>query len=295
MLKNIKPTWRTKLSTNLYLLRLISLGCLTIALSQPQLSLHESKIYREGIGIVLAIDVSSSMLAEDFMVDGRRVNRLEAVKEVAKEFIKARKNDSLSLVCFAAYAYVVCPLTLDHEWLLENLKRIQCGMVEDGTAIGLGIACALNRLKNTKFKSKVVILLTDGRNNAGDLSPSLAADMAKSLGIKVYTIGAGSKGTIPYPVRDLFGRIIYKPIKLDLDEETLKIIAQKTGGKYFRATNTSALRKIYSEIDKMEKIPIEEKWYYKEYQQLFPLFIIIGTIFLILEIILRKTVLSQIP
>ncbi|OQX81746.1 MAG: aerotolerance regulator BatA [Candidatus Omnitrophica bacterium 4484_70.1] len=294
LLKEIKPTLKAKVGANLFSFRLVSLGFIIIALARPQLLSGEFKVHKEGIDIVLAVDVSTSMLAEDFQLGGHRVSRLEAVKNVVKDFIKGRENDRIGLVCFAGRAYVVSPLTLDHGWLMENLKRVRCGMIEDGTAIGEGLASALNRLKDTKAKSKVVILLTDGRNNAGEISPPLAAEIANSLGIKVYTIGAGSKGLAPYPVKDFFGNTVYRPLKLDIDEETLKEIAERTGGKYFRATSTTALRQIYDKIDKMEKVPIEEKGY-RQYRQCFSIFLAIGCGFLLLEIILRHTVLGKIP
>jgi len=294
LLYPLKPTLKTKLSKNIFILRIISLCFIAITLARPQSPIEETKIQTEGIDIVLALDVSTSMRACDFKLGGKRVDRLDVVKDVVRDFINGRKNDRIGLVAFAACAYTVSPLTLDYSWLLQNLERIKIGMIEDGTAIGLGLASALNRLKDSKAKSKVVILLTDGRNNAGNIPPSLAAETAKSLAIKVYTIGAGTKGLAPYPVKDVFGNTVYRSIRIDIDENTLKDIAAKTGGKYFRATDTESLRKIYSEINKMEKTPIEEKGYLR-YRELFTVFLTIGLLFLLLEIILKNTVLRKIP
>ena len=294
LLKGFQDSFKLKLAKNLFFLRLISCILIIIALARPQSPVEDSKIQSEGIDIVLAIDCSTSMLAEDFKIGGRRQNRLEVIREVVKDFVYGRVNDRLGLIAFAGGAYTVCPLTLDHGWLLENLERVKTGLIEDGTAIGLGLASALNRLKNTKAKSKVVILLTDGRNNAGNISPLTAAEAAKVLKIKVYTIGAGAKGLAPYPVKDFFGNTVYQPMDVDIDEDVLKEIAEKTGGRYFRATDTESLRQIYKEIDRLEKTVIEDKGY-QEYQELFPVFLIPGLILLLSEIILSNTFLRKIP
>jgi len=294
LLKQVGPSPKALLSKNIYLLRIMALCLIAAALARPQSPLEESKIETEGIDIVLALDVSTSMLAEDFTLKGKRVNRLDAVKDVVQSFIQGRENDRIGLIGFAARAYTVSPLTLDYSWLLQNLERVKIGMIEDGTAIGLGLASGLNRLKDTKAKSKVVILLTDGRNNAGDISPSLAAETAKALGIKVYTIGAGTKGLAPYPARDFFGNKVYQSVKVDIDEDTLIDIAAETGAKYFRATDTESLREIYSEIDKMEKTPVEEKGYL-EYKELFTGFLGIALALILLEAGLSNTVLRRIP
>jgi len=294
LLKKIHHTPKEKIYKGLFILRFLVLFFMVFALARPRVPVEESKIQTEGIDIILAIDVSTSMRAEDFTLRGKRANRLEAVKDVVKNFIRGRQNDRIGIVVFAARAYTASPLTLDYGWLLENLQRIKTRMIEDGTAIGLGLVCALNRLKDSEAKSKIIILLTDGRNNAGDISPSLAAETAKTLGIKVYTIGAGTKGLAPYPVKDFFGNTVYQPVKIDLDEDTLMEIASKTGGRYFRATDTKSLRKIYAEIDKMEKTPIEETGY-SEYRELFWIFLGIAFIFLLIEEVLKYTVLRKIP
>lgn len=293
-LKGLKTSFRVNLSQNLMFLKAAALFLIIFALARPQSPIEESKIQTEGIDIVLAVDVSTSMLAEDFTLGGKRQNRLEVVKDVVGDFIKGRENDRIGIVAFAGRAYTVCPLTLDYGWLLQNLERAEIGMMEDGTAIGSGISSALNRLKDTKSKGKVIILLTDGRNNAGKISPPTAAEAAKALGVKVYAIGAGTKGLAPYPVKDFFGNTVYQPIKIDIDEDTLIKIATKTDAQYFRATDTKSLREIYKEIDSLEKTPIEEKGYL-EYKELFPVFLIFGLGFLFLEIVLGNTALRRIP
>lgn len=293
-LNKLTSSFKIKLAQNLFVLRFTSTTLIILALARPQSPVTDSKIQTDGIDIVLAIDCSTSMLAEDFKISNRRQNRIEVVKEVVKDFIKARKNDRIAIVAFAARAYTVCPLTLDYGWLLENLERIKAGMIEDGTAIGSGIASSLNRLKETKAKSKIIILLTDGRNNTGKISPGTAAEAARALKIKVYTIGAGTKGLAPYPMKDFFGNTVYQGIQIDIDEDTLMKIASVTDAKYFRATDTESLRKIYKEIDKMEKTTIEDKGYL-EYNELFPIFLIPGLIILFTEIILANTVLRKIP
>lgn len=294
LLNNLRISYKQRLSQNLFLLRLISVTLLIFALARPQSPVADSQIRTEGIDIVLALDCSTTMLAEDFKVAGKRENRIKVIKDVVRDFIKGRKDDRIGIVAFAARAYTVCPLTLDYGWLLENLERINVGMIEDGTAVGSGIASSLNRLKDTKAKSKIVILLTDGRNNAGKISPLVAAGAAKALKIKIYTIGAGAKGLVPYPVRDFFGSMAYQQVQLDLDEDTLTKIASLTGAKYFRATDTKSLKEVYSEIDRLEKTPLEEKGY-PEHNELFPIFLVPGLMLLFLEIILANTVLRKIP
>ncbi len=276
------------------LLRMFALLLIIVALSRPQFMLQESKIESEGIDIVLAIDTSTSMLAEDFELGGKRENRLEVVKEVVRDFISNRNSDRIGIVAFASRAYTVSPLTLDYGWLMQSLDRVKIGMIEDGTAIGSGLSSALNRLKDTKAKGKVVILLTDGRNNAGRISPITAAEAAGSLDIKAYTIGAGTKGLAPYPAQDLFGNKVYRQVKIEIDEQILQKIAKKTDAQYFRATDTESLKKIYKSIDKLEKAPIEETGY-REYKELFHLFLVPGLVLLLLEMVLNKSLLRRLP
>ncbi len=294
LLSNLKTSFKVRAAQNLIFLRLLALVLIILALARPQSPVADSKIQTEGIDIVLALDCSTSMLAEDFKINGRRLSRVEVVKDVVRDFIKGRSNDRVALVAFAGRAYTVCPLTLDYGWLLENLSRVKTGLIEDGTAIGSGVASSLNRLRDSKAKSKVIILRTDGRNNAGKVSPELAAEAARAFGAKVYTIGAGTKGMAPYPAKDFFGNTIYQSVQIDIDEDILNKIAERTNGKYFRATDTDSLREIYKVIDRLEKTIIEERGY-QEYNELFPYFLIPGLIGLLLEIVLGNTILRKIP
>jgi Ca-activated chloride channel homolog len=294
LIQDLKPTFKVRLNQKIIYLRLIAVALIVLALARSQSPIADSKITTEGVDIVLALDSSTSMLAEDFKINGQRESRVEVIKDVVRNFIKGRQNDRIAIVTFAALAYTVCPLTLDYNWLLTNLGRIKSGMLEDGTAIGSGIATCLNRLKNSKAKSKVVILLTDGRNNMGTISPLTAAEAAKALKVKIYTIGAGGQGLVPYPARDFFGNKVYQQVEVDLDEDTLTKIASITGAKFYRATDTESLRNIYGEIDKLEKTPIQEKGYL-QYNELFPLFLVPGLLLLFLEIFLTNTFLRKVP
>ncbi|MFH1996925.1 MAG: VWA domain-containing protein [Candidatus Omnitrophota bacterium] len=290
----LKPTFRERMSSNLIVLRACALALIIIALARPRLIIEEFKTYTEGVDIVLALDTSTSMLAEDFTAGGRRVNRFEITREVVKNFIEKRKNDRLGIIAFAAHPYTVCPLTFDHSWLLENLDRVSVGMLEDATAIGSAVAASLTRLKDSAAKSRIIILVTDGVNNAGEITASTAAEAAKALKIKVYTVGVGSKGAVPYPFRDRLGRTVYRNVDIDLDEATLKRIAELTGGRYYRAADARTMKTIYDEIDKLEKTKIENTGY-KEYREFFPYFLVPGLITLLLEILLANTVLMRIP
>ncbi len=293
-LKAIRPTLRLLILRYLVFLRIAASCFVVIALARPQVLINESEVKTEGIDIVLAVDCSTSMLAEDFKLNGIRKNRIDVTKDVIEDFVRMRQNDRLALVAFAGEAYTVCPLTLDHDWLLENIKRVKAGMLEDGTAIGMGITVSLSRLKESLAKSKIIILLTDGRNNAGRVSPETAAQAAKALNIKIYTIGAGSKGPVPYPFQNIFGKIIYRSIEVDIDENALIEIAGSTEAKYFRAVDTESLRKIYQEIDKLEKAPFKEKGY-QQYRELFSFFLVLAIIFLIIELFLKATIVRVIP
>lgn len=292
--KRFKPSLSIKLRNIPLGLRCLSLLLIIISLARPQKGIEHAKVPTEGIDIVLALDVSTSMLAEDFTLNGKRTNRLAAVKPIVREFIQNRQNDRIGMVVFAGRPYTQCPLTLDYGILLQFLDIVEIGMVEDGTAIGSALATCINRLKDLPGKSKVAILLTDGRNNMGKIDPLTSAEMAKTMGLKVYTIGAGAKGLAPYPVTDFFGNKVYQRILVDIDEDTLKQIAKTTGGMYFRATDTESLKEIYKEIDQMEKTKAEIK-IYMEYKELFPYFLVPGFAFLILEIIISNTWLRKIP
>ena len=287
-------SWKIRIRQLPFILRLIVVTLFILALAGPRKILEETKRQTEGIDIILAIDCSGSMAAEDFMLQGRRYNRLYVIKEAVKGFVDGRKSDRLGLIAFAALAYTVSPLTMDHNWLLTNLKRIELGLIKDGTAIGSGISSSLARLKNSKAKSKVIVLLTDGINNTGKIQPLPAAQMAKTLGVKIYTIGAGTKGYAPFPVTDVFGRKFYQEVKIDIDEVTLKKIAEMTGGLYFRATDTDSLREIYKQIDTLEKTKFEEIGF-KEYKELFNVFLVSALAILLIEIFLNQTVLLRIP
>ena len=273
---------------------LAGLALLIAALARPQQGKTISRVQASGIDIILALDVSRSMLAEDFTIGGQRANRLEAVKQVTRKFIESRPNDRIGIVCFAGRPYIVSPLTLDHDWLLQNLDRVRIGLVEDGTAIGSAIASASNRLKDREAKSKIVVLLTDGDNNSGKVTPATAAEAAKALGIKIYTIGAGTRGYAPIPVQDPFGRTVYRNVKVEVDEAALKQIADIGGGQYFRATDAKSLEQIYEQIDKLEKSTVELSQY-KQYRDLFPWCLGAGLAMVTLQVVLGQTVWRRLP
>src|SRR5262245_47522187 len=243
---------------------------------------------------MLALDVSGSMLAEDFTVGNQRSSRLDAVKATVREFVANRPQDRIGLVLFAARPYTQAPLTLDHGWLLQNLARARVGMIEDGTAVGSGLAAATNRLRASTAASKFVVLLTDGQSNAGNVTPQTAADAAAALGIKVYTVGAGSQGMAPYPVKDFFGNTVYRPMQVDIDEATLEQIAKATGARYFRATDTESLRRVYKEIDQAEKAPFEAPEFL-DYREAYPWLLWPALGLLLLEAGLGETVLRKLP
>lgn len=273
---------------------LLGVSLLLMALARPQLGRTISRVQASGIDIILALDVSRSMYAEDFVIGGQRANRLDAVKQVTQKFIEARPHDRIGIVCFAGRPYLVSPLTLDHDWLLQNLDRIRIGLVEDGTAIGSAIASSSNRLKDRDAKSKIVVLLTDGDNNAGKITPITAAEAAVALGIKIYTIGAGTRGYAPIPVQDNYGRTVYRNIKVEVNEPMLKQIAEIGSGQYFRATDAASLENIYEQIDKMEKSTVELSQY-KQYRELFPWFVGAGAALVALGTVLGETVWRRIP
>jgi len=246
-------------------------------------------VHTEGIDIIIALDISSSMLAEDF----HPKNRIVAAKEVGKEFISGRKSDRIGLVVFAGESYTQCPLTLDYDMVKEFMDRVDVGAIEDGTAIGMAIATGLNRLRESKVKSKIIILLTDGQNNRGEIDPLTAAQAATPLSVKIYTIGVGSEGMAPYPVQTPFG-VRYQNMEVKIDEELLKQVASITGGKYFRATDADKLREIYRIIDQMEKTEIEVKEY-RSYTELFLPYALAALGLLTLELLLISTRLRKIP
>lgn len=275
-------------------LRWLALILLIVGLARPQKFEGETQTKASGIDIVVAIDLSKSMAAEDLTLNGQRVDRLVVAKSVLKQFIAGRPGDRIGLVAFAGRAYIAAPLTLDHELLLQNLARLDFNSIEDGTAIGSGLSASLNRLRDIDSKSKIVILMTDGQNNSGKIPPLLAAETAEAIGVKVYTIGVGTRGMAPMPYTDVFGQRRYQMVSVNIDEETMTVMAERTGGRYFRADSTEALGQIYEEIDKLEKTDIEVKKY-QQYAELFPWFVLPALSLLLLEILLAHTVWRRLP
>jgi len=284
----LSPTVKERLRHLPFALRLAALALLIVAVARPRMTSHGEDIYTEGIDIALVMDISGSMLAEDF-----RPNRIEAAKQVAQEFIDGRTNDRIGLVVFAGQSFTQCPMTLDYRVLKNLIRQVKSGVVEDGTAIGMGIAQGVNRLKESKAKSKVMILLTDGVNNKGEIDPITASQIAETFGIRIYAIGVGTIGEAPYPVQTPFG-IRYQNVPVDVDEKTLQKIAMMTRGQYFRATNNKSLKLIYNEIDEMEKTRIEIKAY-RSYTELFYGWLAAGLIALLLELTLASTVFRKLP
>jgi Ca-activated chloride channel homolog len=244
---------RSRAGRWLLLLQLAALALLIVGLARPQFGRRNANIQASGIDLILALDVSGSMEALDFKLNNQPARRVDVVKSVASKFIEGRPNDRIGIVAFAGAPYLVSPLTLDHDWLLQNLERVEIGTVEDGTAIGSAIDASVNRLRDQLSKSKIVVLLTDGQNNAGKIAPPTAAEAAKALGVKIYTIGAGVRGEAPIPVTDAFGNKRLAMAKVDVDEDALQKIAAETGAKFYRATDTASLKQIYAEIDRLEK------------------------------------------
>lgn len=275
--KSIKPL----LHNSLIVLRVLAVSLLILAIARPQSILKEELVSTEGIDIILALDVSGSMLAMDF-----EPNRLEASKEKAILFLSDRPSDRIGLVVFSGESFTQCPLTTDHLVLKEQVAKIREGLMEDGTAIGMGLATAITRLKDSDAKSKVIILLTDGDNNAGLVEPKYAAELARELGVRIYTIGVGTKGKAKYPFKLPDGRIIYQMVEVVINEELLTEVAMLTGGKYFRATDNESLQQIYDEIDILEKARINVATVRRESEEFFP-FALVAAILLLLEWLLR--------
>ncbi len=294
-LSSVKGFARTPKTYKYYLrhvpaaLRILGLAALIIALARPQSTDNWSNTSTEGIDIVIALDISGSMLAEDFSP-----NRLEAAKKDAIRFISGRPNDRIGLVVFSGESFTQCPLTTDHAVLINLINDVKQGMIEDGTAIGLGLANAVSRLKESTAMSKVVILMTDGVNNQGEVPPLTAAEIGKTFGIRIYTIGVGTEGKAPYPVTDMFGNKRYQQMDVEIDEEVLTQIAQTTDGKYFRATDNERLEEVYTEIDKLEKSKIEVKEYSKKNEEYLP-WVLLAGILLLLELGLRNSILRYVP
>ena len=295
LLEGLSGVTRSRAGGWLAALRWLALGLLIIALAQPRLTTSETKIKASGVDIVAALDLSGSMQAEDFEIRGKRVNRLEMARTVIKQFIEERPADRIGLVVFGSDAYVATPLTLDHDYLVQTLERLDLRTIPGNqTAIGMGLSTAVNRLRDLKAKSKIVILMTDGQNNAGSVAPLVAAEAASALKVKTYTIGVGTRGQAPMPAMDMFGRRVYQMVPVDIDEDTLEKIADMTGGKYYRADNAENFRKIYAEIDALEKTEAEVKKY-AEHKELFGWLISGGLLTLLLEIGLGQTILRRLP
>ncbi len=287
----IPPGLPVRLRNLPLVLRVVGLSLLVIAFARPQTGHHEEEVLTEGIGIVLTVDISGSMRTEDF----RPKNRLEVAKDVVGEFVRGRRHDLIGLVVFAANAYTRCPLTLDYDVLQDLLDGVEIApSEEDGTAIGMGLATAVSRLKDTRARSRMIVLLTDGRNNKGQIDPLTGAGLAQALGVKVYTIGVGTEGPAPYPIDDpIMGRR-YINVSADIDEEALQEIARATGGQYFRATDSRSLKAIFTRIDAMERTEIRVRGYTRHSEQ-FPYFLYPGALLLAVEFFVAGTLLRRIP
>lgn len=292
-LKKIKPSLKVKLYPLRSWLKIIAFIFLVLGLSRFQKGKKTTEIITHGVDIVMAIDTSGSMNALDFELEGERVDRLKVIKNVVNDFVKTRKSDRLGMVVFGTMAFTQCPLTLDHGVLLSFLKSLTIGMAGESTAIGSAIGTAVNRLKEKKSKSKILILLTDGANTAGDIDPLQAAEIAKAFDIKIYTIGVGSRGQVPVKIDTPFGPQ-YQYIQSDLDEESLQKISKMTGGKYYRATDLEELKQIYTEIDHLEKSKSKVK-HHMEYRELFHVFVIPAMLLLLLYLILDLTYFRRTP
>jgi len=286
--KGMKKSIKQYAIHGLFVLRCMAIALIIVAIARPQTSNSMRKESTEGIDIMLALDISGTMLAEDL-----KPNRLDAAKNVAISFVSDRPNDNIGLVVFAGESFTQCPLTTDHAALINLFQSVEYGMIEDGTAIGLGLANAVNRLKESKAVSKVVILLTDGSNNRGDISPITAAEIAKTMGVRVYTIGAGASDVAPYPFQTPMG-VRYQNIPVEIDEDVLREIADMTGGAYFRAKDTKKLEMIYDEIDQMEKTKLLVREYSKKSEDFWP-FLLGAFVCLMIEMVLKLTWLRRLP
>lgn len=286
-LANVKPSWKVRLRPVLFVLRLVAFAALIVALARPQSSNVTESIDSEGIDIVLSVDVSGSMLAEDL-----QPNRIEAAKKVAIDFVDQRPTDRIGLVVFAGESFTQCPITIDHNVLKEQISNIKSGVLVDGTAIGMGLATGVDRLRNATGKSRVLILLTDGVNNTGLIDPSTALEIAKAYKVRVYTIGVGTQGSAPYPVQGA-GGMQKQMMPVQIDEPLMQKVAKETGGKYFRATNNKSLAAIYTEINQLEKTRIDISTY-KHYAELFFPFAFLAIVCITLEMLLRYTVFRSI-
>ena len=294
LLAGVAPSWAILAQPLMPLRYGIALALIVICLARPQKGLEESDLSAEGIDIVLGMDVSTSMLAEDFSSGGQPINRINASKQVLEQFIESRTHDRMGLVAFAAMPYTMAPLSMDRAWLLQQVQRLETGVLPDGTGIGSGLAAAINRLRDSDAKSKIVVLLTDGVNNAGEITPLNAAKSAEALGIKVYTIGAGTDGLVRIPMRDPFGGTQYVRQPSEIDEPTLMEMAKITGGKFYRARDLDTLRQVYEEIDQLEKTEIKINQY-RYFEEKFQPFLALALGLLGLENLLSVSRLGRLP
>ena len=285
---------RSRIGNWVWLWAVLAAALMIAGLARPQRGHSRTEVTANGIDIVLGLDVSGSMQALDFLIDNQRMNRIEVVKSVVGKFIDERPNDRIGLVAFAGSPYLVSPITLDHDWLQQNLERVTIGGVDDGTAIGSAIAAAVNRLRTTPAKSKVVILLTDGMNNTGKISPLAAAEAARALGVKIYTIGVGVRGKAPIPVRDEAGNMRLVMAQVDVDEKTLQTVADLTGGKFYRATDTDSLQKIYEQINRLET-SAQTVQKFEHYDELYPWALVPALAILGLGFLLQQTRYRSLP
>lgn len=284
-------------------LMFLSLAFFAVAMARPQLGKSLTQVEASGIDIMLALDVSGSMLTKDFTIGGEQATRIDAIREVTRKFIEARPNDRIGIIAFAGRPYVVSPMTLDHDWLLKNLERVKIGLVEDGTAIGSGMSAAANRLNDKRSKSRVIVLLTDGENNTGKIPPNTAAEAIKALKIRFYAIGAGINGIAPTPVfnpqngkpvTDMFGNILYQNQRVHFNEAGLKEVAKIADGQFYRATDTQSLEQIFADIDKLEKTTVSVKKY-QQYRDLFPALIATGLGLSLAQLLLAQTIWKKLP
>jgi len=296
LLRGVQDISKSRAGRLLTALRWLTLALFIIALAQPRLTKFDTtKATASGVDIVVAFDLSGSMAAEDFEIRGQRVNRVMMAKDVLEKFIAKRPSDRIGLVAFGTQAYIASPITLDHDFLLKNLERLDLNTINGNqTAIGSALSTAVNRLRELKSKSKIVILMTDGQNNAGKVAPLTAAEAAQALNVKVYTIGVGTQGQAPMPATDMFGRRVYQMVPVDIDEDTLQKISDLTGGKYYRADNADKFKAIYAEIDKLEKTEADVKKF-AQHTEFFAWLIALGIVLLTAEIALGQTVLRRLP
>lgn len=285
---------RNRIGRLLWVLPILACVLMIVGLARPQRAHSRTEVTANGIDIVLGLDVSGSMQALDFKIDHERVSRIEVVKSVVSKFIDERPDDRIGLIAFAGAPYLVSPITLDHDWLQQNLERVSVGAVDDGTAIGSAIAACVNRLRLTPAKSKVVILLTDGVNNTGKISPLAAAEAAKAMGVKIYTVGVGVRGNAPIPIRDAAGNSRLITVKVDVDEKTLQAVADETGGKFYRATDTDSLQKIYEQINRFEKTA-QTVQKFERTEELYPWALIPSLAILGLGLTLQQTWARRLP